>query len=147
MFLCPRGHVVQTSTGGGGKSYYYVKGLSTAKDVIITNIPVGSQDIIGASSSLGGTKTLYAFGKAFGTLSISGIVLLGDCLASTSSSVKKIEEWYNKNRVTVAKKPVSISYGHAGGGKSVYPVNLQFPDLDNSKHIQSFIITCVVVEI
>lgn len=148
QWLCPRGHVIRTNTGGGGGGgYYHVSGISGKADVIITDIQSGGQDIIGTSATLGGGKTLYAFGKAFGSLTITGYILLGDCLGQSSPSVQALESWFNKHRITIAKKPVSVSYGHAGGGKSIYPMNLQMQGLDNARHIQPFAIACVVVEI
>jgi len=86
-------------------------------------------------------KVLYVFGEAFGNASIQGEVLLGKTDASEDRLAELIG-WFNKNRVSVLKRPVSLSVKNEG--YSLYVHGLVIGDTDPELNIQRFAINGLV---
>jgi hypothetical protein len=145
-FLCARGTVISSKSGGAGESMYKVEGLNDGKNnILVEGISISDTDTIFPVSALSGTRFVYAFGRAFGTLSIGGVILLGSS-SQAGAGAKAVEDWVDKNRVSAGGSPVKITVAKAGSSAyKVYVTGLKLSDADPQYHIQPFLIDCLIV--
>ena len=83
----------------------------------ITDVTVSDFDITGKVVCLNDKRVLYEFGKGFGSVTVSGEILLGlKDFGKKKGKVKPIIQWFNEKRVSKQTKPLTISAGQDFGG-------------------------------
>lgn len=149
-YFCGSGHVFKSSKGGTGK-YLLVEGMprklgGSAGYVLLRGIEPVKSDAVATQACLGGEKIIYNMGTAFGRVSITGAVLLGDAKQMSDSALSGLEAWFNKVRVSSSKRPVNVSVGKLGGGSKVFLISMSIGSPDPTLCIQPFAIEGVVAE-
>jgi hypothetical protein len=104
-YLSNRGQVY--TVGSYTPGAYSVPGL-TSQGVLISAITVEDNDIIMLKSTINGNKIIYTAGTAFGSVGISGEVLLGS-VKCKGKDFQTVVSWFEKARVSKSSRPVSVS--------------------------------------
>ncbi|MEG1542963.1 MAG: hypothetical protein RR382_00365 [Tannerellaceae bacterium] len=115
-YLPSKGTVVKLTGDAGSSSMYRVDGLRDKLEdaFVITNVLSSESDIIAQVATVDDYRVLYTFGKAFGSITITGILFLGGeypgmCGKGKPGAVKALYEWFDEVRVSKTKKPIVVS--------------------------------------
>jgi hypothetical protein len=144
-FLKNRGCV--TAYGGSGSvGAAKIEGFPTGTanaPILITGVTPVKRDLILPVTTLTNKKILYTFGTDFGTIAISGIVMLGVAGSPTDGMVE-VNDWYESKRVgnKTSGAPVNISFLGKGGMKG-YIIGLTIGQADPNINAIPFSITAV----
>jgi hypothetical protein len=133
-FFPDRGTVYRI--GGRGVGLYQVEGL-THPNILITGIPSGGQDLIFRNHTLNGKRIIYSMGPGFGESAITGDLLLGagnGCGAR--NLISTLTGWFEANRVSNKRGPVSVSVGNRAF--KLYVTSMVLAQSDPELNIQSF---------
>lgn len=100
---------------GGGSGFLQLQpDLPQAGDgrVVIQATPITLREIVQPSVTLNNKRTIYVFGSAWAEGSVSGVLLLGK--DGTGGAIAgALKSWYETNRITKSKTPVTISIADA----------------------------------
>lgn len=111
---------------------------------LIDSINYMEEDITLPITAIDDNRVLYSFGKNFGVLNIVGTVYLFGC-SSLSNQLTRIQNAFNRNRVSNSKSPKDIS---AIGLKcKVYYDRLEFSGADTDQQSIRFNLRCLIAPI
>lgn len=146
--LCARGTVL--SYGSKSKGIYDIAGLTTKKGdypLLIDSVTFGKKDIMLMMSCLNNVKVIYSFGQDFGNVAILGKILLGPIAGGGKSEhMRGLLNWFETNRSSKKKKPVSVSILGQERAEKFYLQSLQLGDPVTEFHIQPFVISGILLE-
>jgi len=129
-----------TRAGGTG-GFYEIEGFPTGgsgSKALILGVPLNLQEIVQPSVTLDNKRTLYVFGSAWSTVTVTGILLLGK--ASTRGALAgELISWFKSQRVGTSLEPVSVSVGTAKF--SAYVTGLQLGEANGNTNTQAFTIS------
>jgi len=135
-FIFPqRGFVHVASSYQAG--LYQVEGIQLPR-VLITGMPLEDSDIILRQQTINGNRILYSMGPAFGEIAITGELLLGPAGESKGEILDALIRWFEANRVSAKKGPISISAGQTGYKFFMY--RLALGQADPEFNTQTFIL-------
>lgn len=139
IFASSKGCVFVPSPRGGGGAYA-LEGLdrgSAESPILIQGADLHDADILLPVSLLDGGKILYTFGRAWGDVSVAGVVLLG---SAGDGSLKKVKSWFESRRVGGSTDPRPVNLSTPGGPYKLYihAFGLGMPDAEF--HIQPFMV-------
>lgn len=132
-FLAERGQVYTVGKYTTGS--YSIPGL-TRQGVLINTVAIEDNDIVMLKSAINGNKIIYTAGASFGSVGVSGEVLLGSNSCQNTSGFQQVIDWFETNRVSVSKKPVAVSA--MGVAYNVYVTGLAVAQADPEFNIQGF---------
>jgi hypothetical protein len=118
---------------------YQVPGLS-ARGVLITAVTIEDNDLVMLKNTINGRKILYTAGAAFGSVGISGELLLGSAECGGAGGVKyqTVVDWFNTVRVSKSKTPINVSV--LGVGYKVFITGMGVSQADPEYNLQGFTI-------
>jgi hypothetical protein len=140
-------HVLDFRFGGSNGGFYELEPqIEDASDskAIIMGVSLEFLEIVQPTTTLDDKRLLYLFGTAWNDLSVPGMLLLGDH-TTKGSQLSKLLSWYNSNRVSKRKGPVSVSLGDAG--LDAYVVGLSVGTANPNNNTQTFVIRLVTDDI
>lgn len=135
-------HVFPQSGGGSG----FLKlnpAIPSSNDsrAIIQATPISLREIVQPSVTLDKKRTIYVFGSAWAEGSVSGIMLLGKD-GSGGGIAGALKGWYESNRITTKKSPVTISIADAK--YQGYVIGMSFGDSIPEFNKQGFTISFLI---
>jgi len=147
-----KGHIhvfSDSGAGAGGRSsgFYSLDPPipeAAGSRALILGIPLNFQEIVQPTVTLDDKRTLYVFGTAWNSVSVSGLLLLGDA-STRGAQLTSLVTWYNANRVSVKKGPVKVSLGTTG--IEAYVIGLGLSDANPKVNTQSFTINLLTAEV
>jgi len=131
-------YTLTDGSGSGGSGYYALEGLSASSassPVLIQGADLTDRDAVQPVLGLGGEKLVYVYGKTFGSVRVSGQVLLGP-IGTTGSGLQRVQQYFNSYRTANGGEPVNLST--PGGGYKIHLVGFGLADPDPEYHIQPF---------
>lgn len=141
-------HVVTDEADGGQSSGFYAISPpipeGAGSKVLILGIPLEFQEITQATTTLDDKRILYVFGTAWNSISVAGMLLLGD-QKTKGEQLSQLIRWYNTNRVSAKKAPVNVSLGTSG--VEAYVTGLQFGQANPQNNTQMFTIMMVTADV
>jgi hypothetical protein len=133
-FFPARGTIYRV--GGSGTGLYRVQGLAHP-NILLTGVPSGGQDLIFRNHTLNGKRIIYSLGPGFGESAITGELLLGPNNGCGSSNLlSTLVSWWERNRVSTKRGPVSVSAGNRAF--KLYVTSLVLAQPDPELNIQGF---------
>jgi len=115
---------------GSGLPNVLTPGSGGSLPIYLTSVDVSDFDVTGKVICLNDKRVLYEFGKGFGTIQISGEILMGTPAESKHihGKLKPIISFFNEKRVSSAggKTPLTINAGKLGGKFKFYLTTFQF---------------------
>lgn len=119
IFAASKGCVYVPNPKGGSGSYA-LQGLSRGSlesPVLILGAGLQDADIILPTSTLNGEKILYTFGTAWGDITVSGVVLLGN---AGDSGLTRVRSWFDSNRTSAGDKAKLVNVSTPAGPYKMY---------------------------
>ena len=105
---------VDQQVGNSATAFYKLAPAISSDDgspVLILGATVKEQDVISPKSTLDDYRIVFLFGKTFGSIHISGAVLLG----LTGKGLAGVQDYFEYFRVANFKQPIQVS---TPGGKA-----------------------------
>lgn len=135
------GHVHVFSRGEGSKTGMYKFSPSipdTAETkCLIMGVNLALNEIVQPTVTLDDKRTIYIFGSAWTSSTVSGMLLLGD--GPSGSQLDALLQWYDTNRVSKKKAPVTLSMGV--NKMEAFVTGLSLNDANAENNTQTFQIT------
>jgi len=137
---------------GSQDSFFKVSNLdeSAEEPILINDIRVNDKDIYSTKLCFNDKRILYTYGRAFGTLTIEGEILLGPQGLLTEAE-EKLTDWFDEYRSTNldpsnTNGAAGVPKASLGNGVSYlfYPVALNTGILDKELNILGFSILGVI---
>ena len=145
-FLSSRGAVYKAIDSGDSRYAinpdFRVNGEKFA--TILTGYNVQEQEIVAQAACLNDLRVMYTFGKGFGNIQITGEMLLGAPEAQ-SSIEGALFGYYETNRVSVKKKPLTLSIS-GGGSIPFYLIGISVNQYNLELELLPFSLTGVVAK-
>jgi hypothetical protein len=144
-----RGNVykVDPVEGAGDSGFYRVEGLEAKKGpgdaLLIMSVSPEKSDIVSPVVTLENTKILYSFGSNFGTITISGMLLLGKS-GEPGQCLKTLIDFFDSNRVS--KTSTSINVSGPGTAWKVFLTGLRIAEADSVNNTQAFAMSGAIAE-
>lgn len=133
-------------SGGGGKGFYRVDGLTTSEDtnpILIMGVSVKDDDVVLPVITLENTRVLYTFGAGFGEVAVNGVILLGQS-GQAGQGLSTIVEFFNKKRVSKSKSAVAVTGPSTSW--NVFMLGLTVQDVDPQFNTQGFSFICNIAQ-
>ena len=111
---------------------------------IFTGYNLSENEIVAQAACLNDLRVMYTFGKGFGNIQVNGEMLLGAPEAN-SSIESALYDYYNTNRVSKLKEPISISLG-AGGSIKFFLIGLNINQYNVDFELLPFSLVGVIQE-
>lgn len=111
---------------------------------IFTGYNLQEQEIVAQAACLNDLRVMYTFGKGFGNISVNGEMLLGAPEAN-SAIESSLYDYYNTNRVSKLKGPISISLG-AGGSINFFLIGLNINQYNVDYELLPFTLQGIIQE-
>lgn len=149
QFFPARGCVYTLSGGNGasgGRGYYALEGLqggSASSPVLVQGADITDRDAVQPVLGLGGQKLVYVFGETFGSVRVTGQVLLGPA-GSTNSGFQQVTQFFRQSRTANGGGLVNLSM--PGGGYKIHLVGFGVANPDPEFHIQPFMFFGLISE-
>lgn len=140
-----KGHV--HTFGGQSNGFYELSPqIPDAQDskALVLGIPLNLTEITQPTTTLDDKRVLYLFGSAWNDLSVSGVLLLGES-STRGEQLTKLIQWYNENRVSKKRGPVSLSLGTTG--IDAYVTGLRLDQANSQTNTQNFSIQMVTTDV
>jgi len=105
---------IEQQAGKANSAFYKLApGISSddSSPVLILGAAVKEQDVISPKSTIDDYRIVFSFGKTFGSIQISGVVLLG----TSGKGLAGVQEYFEYFRVANFKQPIQVS---TPGGKA-----------------------------
>lgn len=135
------------TTGTGSDGLYRLNGVTDQKGsdsaILVTGLDLIDSDVFSPVITTENLKVLYVFGKAFGQVSLQGQVLLGS-VGKKTDKMDVLQQWFQKNRVAVSKKPVELSV--ANKAYSVYVTGFTIGAAEAELNIQAFAVQGLIAD-
>jgi hypothetical protein len=145
-FLSSRGAVYKAITSKIEKYTispdFRQSGINSA--TIFTGYTINEQEIVAQAACLNDLRVMYTFGKGFGSINVTGEMLLG-APEARSRNEGQLYDYYEKNRVSQLEKPVSLSLG-AGRSLKFFLVGLNISQYSVDFEILPFQLIGVIQE-
>lgn len=144
-----RGNVYKVNPveGAGDSSFYRIEELQAPKGpgdaLLIMSVSPTKSDIVSPVVTLENTKILYSFGSNFGSISISGMLLLGKS-GVPGQCLKVLIDFYEEHRVSKTTSPINVA-GPSTAWK-VFLTGLQIGEADSTYNTQGFVLSGVIAE-
>lgn len=141
-FLGVGGGIIRIG-GGGAKGIMLSPDITSSEDspIILTNFHLKFKDYVTPVDCLDDLRILYSFGKTFGEVSIMGVAFLG--CSKSGASLSAVNSWFESNRVSNKKSPVSVSIAGKVKAKA-YITELTYSDVNSVQQSIGFTISGVV---
>jgi hypothetical protein len=124
---------------GGDRGFFDIEGLSAKKGdgdaLLINSVAPTENDVVLPVITLENTRILYSFGANFGSINISGTILLGKS-GQAGQSLKTIIDFYKQKRVSNNQSTVKVT-GPSASWK-VFLIGLQIGEADPQLNMQPF---------
>jgi hypothetical protein len=145
-FLSSRGAVYKAISGKVNKFKITPDFRKTSGKyaTLFTGYNIAEQEIVAQAACLNDLRVMYTFGKGFGNIQVTGEMLLGAPEAN-SSIESSLYDYYNKNRVSKLKAPISISLG-AGGSIKFFLIGLNINQYNVDYELLPFNLQGVIQE-
>ena len=143
-FLKNRGCV--TAYGNGSVGSVKISGFPTGSanaPILLTGFTPTKKDLVLPVTTLSNKKILYTFGTDFGTIAISGVILLGP-VGQPTGGIEEVNGWFESNRVgnKSSGSPSDISFIGQGAMKA-YVIGLTYGQGDPNINAIPFSITAI----
>lgn len=119
-----------------------IPSISGAK-ALIMGVPLALQEIVQPQTTLDDKRLLYLFGTAWTEMSVTGLLLLGE-QDTMGAQLSQLLSWYNTNRVSVKKGPISVSLGTSG--LDAFVIGLRLAEANPRNNSQAFSIMLVTAD-
>ena len=143
-----KGHVhVFSDNGGGGAGFYALDpaiGDAGGSKALVLGVPLAFAEIVQPTTTLDDKRILYLFGTAWSEMSVAGMLLLGD-QSTRGQQLGELLSWYETNRVSVLKGPVSVSLGTSA--VDAYVTGLRLGQANPNNNTQMFSIIMVTADV
>lgn len=93
-------------TGGNGDTINY-----RATKSIVTRVAFSGQPNVQFMHTVGGSVHIYVFGDRVGAATVSGLAFGAHCDQTNKLGIESVKEFYEQNKVSAQRNPVSISLG------------------------------------
>lgn len=139
------GHVHMFGGNGGGffKVQPEIPSTGTGKCLIV-GIPITHQEIIQPTVTLDDKRSIYVFGSAWSEASISGMLLMGE-RSGNGEQLGALLDWYDANRISKLKAPISLSLGRSP--LEAYVTGLNLGSTDPNINTQQFSVTVLISKV
>lgn len=114
--------------------------------VLINNVAFGKNDIVLPKPCLDNLRVFYTFGKGFGSITVSGEILLGP-VGSMNAGEALLNDYIDKYRVAQINDFIQVSSLSGGVSYPFYLVNGGATGLDPQLHILNFQLQGVLLEV
>ena len=111
---------------------------------LILGVPLQFQEIVQPTTTLDDRRLLYLFGTSWNSISLAGLLLLGDS-STKGEQLTKLLQWYNQNRVSVKRGPISVSLGSTAVDSFVVALSLGQANSENNS--QMFTVEMVTADV
>ncbi len=110
-----RGNVYRCEPTGSltqGSGFFKVAGLPSSFGangaVLINGVSSNDDDVVLPVITLENKRVLYSFGANFGSISVSGIILLGQA-GSLGGGLQTVTAYFDANRVSNSKRAITVT--------------------------------------
>ena len=140
---------VFSDNGGEGQSsgFYEISPAIPETDgsrALILGIPLTFREIVQPTTTLDDKRVMYLFGTAWNEVNIGGILLLGTS-ETRGAQLAELISWYNSNRVSELRGPISCSLGTVG--IDAFVVGLSLSEANPRVNTQSFNISLLTADV
>lgn len=141
-----RVHVFSDNGGGGAGFYALEPPIPDARGskALVLGVPLAFAEIVQPTTTLDDKRILYLFGTAWSEMSVAGMLLLGD-QSTRGQQLGELLSWYEANRVSVLKGPVSVSLGTSA--VDAYVTGLRLGQANPKSNTQMFSIIMVTADV
>lgn len=137
-----RGNVYRvkpTGTSNQSSGFFRVSGLPSSYGdngaVLINGVQTNDDDVVMPVITLENTRVLYSFGANFGSISVSGMILLG-IAGSGGAGLATVTSFFGRHRVSNNKQAITVS-GPSTAWR-MFLTGLQVQPADPITHIMTF---------
>lgn len=131
--------------GAGSLGEIAKKGVTNGSVVLISSVNVTDKDIALPVVGLDSYRTLFKFGKDFGSLTINFTVYIGPSDGGASEDpVKDIREGFEEVRISNADKPIMVSVAADKKAYLCYPNSMEIGEVDADKNSVRITIACIL---
>lgn len=139
---------VFSDEGDGGRSvgFYEIEPPIPDGDgsrALLLAIPLELQEITQPTVTLDDKRILYVFGTAWSSVTVSGILLLGQ-RETKGDQLTKLRQWYDENKVSSKKGPIRVSLGTSA--IDAYVTGLALGQANPANNTQAFSIIAITAD-